>query len=227
MNEICTCIIPYYRERERIFDVLDAVSRCRSITQIICVDDGSQDGTSERIARNYPRAEVIRLKENRGKSSAVARAVPYAKAPLVLLVDADLRNLEPVVIDKAIQRLAGDDGMGMIILKRVNVPFFTKILRLNSLFSGERIVRRRDLISIMKHRPVQYQLEVAINKYMLERNKRVYWMPSQAVSTYKIDKFGFAEGFTREILMLGDIISYAGLVHYLHQLLFFCRERIK
>ncbi len=88
-------IIPVYNEEKTISTVLDKVSRvklpCRK--EIIVVDDGSTDGTGNRI-KNYElrikNLKIITHKKNRGKGTAVRTGIKAASGDYILIQDADL-----------------------------------------------------------------------------------------------------------------------------------------
>ena len=90
-------VVPAYNEAHRLPDTLprliDYVRQLREPTEIIVVDDGSVDGTSE-LARTLGRAAgcltVLQSPENHGKGASVRRGVLAARHPHVLYTDADL-----------------------------------------------------------------------------------------------------------------------------------------
>lgn len=67
--------LPVYNEFEYVNDVLDQV--CEHATHVLAVDDGSTDGTSERLAARQDVA-VVRHPENRGYGAALKTAFRYA-----------------------------------------------------------------------------------------------------------------------------------------------------
>jgi dolichyl-phosphate beta-glucosyltransferase len=91
-----TIVIPAYNEEARLEPTLRAyLDHChatRRSAELIVVDDGSRDGTSqvvEALTDEYPELRLIRLAENRGKGFAVRSGVVNARGRLILFADAD------------------------------------------------------------------------------------------------------------------------------------------
>ena len=101
-------VIPCYNEKDTIETVLDAVRDCGvKNTEIIVVDDYSQDGTRD-LLQGPLRAKIDRLifhKSNQGKGAALAKGFQAATGDIVVVQDADLeydpkdfvRLLEPFI----------------------------------------------------------------------------------------------------------------------------------
>ncbi len=63
--------------------------------EIICVDDGSQDGTFEQLverARTDPRLKLVALTRNFGKEAALTAGIEAASGDMVVPLDADLQD---------------------------------------------------------------------------------------------------------------------------------------
>lgn len=222
-----SCIVPFYNESERILLVLEAVSKVKEFNQIICVDDGSVDKTYLKIRKLYPSIKVIRFSKNRGKTAAIEKALMSINDPLIFCIDGDLINLKPSEIRKAIDIMRINQKIAMIILCRIHTNIQGTWQRANNIFSGERILKTADLKEVLNKnpKPVRYQLEVAINKYMMENNKKVYWIPSSAINHFKREKYdGFIKGEIEDLLMHFQMIKYIGFLNYIKQILFFCRK---
>lgn len=89
-------VIPAYNEAERLpptlRSVLEFVRREGRQAEVIVVDDGSTDGTSDetrRIGAGEPTVRLIRLPQNRGKGYAVRTGVVNATGDFILFADAD------------------------------------------------------------------------------------------------------------------------------------------
>ena len=225
MKKSCTAIIPFHNEKKRIFDVLTVLTKITDLSQIVCVDDGSSDNTSQLIKKQYPDISIIRLARNRGKSLAVAEGLNRVKTEYVFLCDADLRNLKRKEIEQAVGAILKNDRIDMMILRRTRSIFLTRLTRGDIIFSGERILRKKDLMEILKMKPKKYQLEIAVNKYMIDNKKNVYWLPSSALSTFKIHKVGIFMGLFNESKMIGSMFNFSGLHEYWRQVLFFCHNK--
>jgi len=87
-------IIPVFNEIKTIDRILKKINKIKSIKkQIIIVDDGSTDGTTEKIKNNkkkYNVDKIIYCKNNKGKGHAIRLAQKYIKKKFVIIQDADL-----------------------------------------------------------------------------------------------------------------------------------------
>lgn len=223
----CACVVPFFNERERILSVLDVVTTLPHLAQVICVDDGSTDGTAALVARRFPQVSMLLLTNNGGKAAAVRAAADMVRTSHMLLMDADLRGLAAAEIDRAIAAALAKPEIDMIILRRIKAGMHARLCRGDVLFSGERIVKTADLLAALSANPSRYQIEIALNRYMLETGKRVYWMPSSARNTLKMQKRGPMRGLAGDMAMVKNMIDYAGVGAYLEQYLHFAREEAR
>jgi len=107
-------VIPLYNEAEsleplvaELGPVLDSLSRT---AEIIAVDDGSSDGSFERLVglvAREPRLRVVRLARNYGQTAALAAGIEHARGGIVVSIDADLQN-DPRDIPRLLAALDGD-----------------------------------------------------------------------------------------------------------------------
>ncbi len=217
-----TCIMPFYNEGSRALRVLDAITRSHAISQIICVDDGSTDETYRRIQEDYSQVELIRLNQNQGKSLAVARGLLRARENNILLFDADLEGINVHQLDAAITAFSFSPWVDMIVLRRTNDLLLCRLLRIDIVLSGERLVRKCDLEQALESSPLGYQLELAINDYMDANGKSVCWKPLASEHTVKIAKSGLARGVVKEIKQHTALMRFKGTGWYLWNLATFC-----
>lgn len=95
MNLYLSIIIPAFNEEKRISKTLDAIQqyvvRKEFASEIIVVDDGSQDGTASLVREKTKHVSNLRLVQSphAGKGAAVKSGVLGAKGELRLFMDAD------------------------------------------------------------------------------------------------------------------------------------------
>jgi glycosyltransferase involved in cell wall biosynthesis len=219
-----TCLIPCYNEKERVAHVLEVITKIQRIKQVLCVDDGSTDGTADYIRGNWPQVQVVQLQENQGKTAAIRHGLKYVKHEVLLMMDADLQGLVKDELEEALETYQKHSDINMIILRRIRSPWFVKWYRSDVLLSGERILRTADLKQVLQQNLKSYQLEVAINRYMLKNRKVVRWMPWSAMNTYKVDKLGVLDGSKKEFRMYVEIVSFVGFSHMMLQLASFTKR---
>jgi glycosyltransferase involved in cell wall biosynthesis len=221
-----SCIIPFFNEKEYIRQVLKAIRKADGISQVICVDDGSTDNTSEIVIREFSEVKLIQLEKNQGKSFAVKKGLEEVISEYVLLIDADLRDLNAGEISCAIDAIIRYNHIDMIILRRWKAPWFIKLYRIDTLLSGERLLKAEDLQRIFSSSVTGYQLEIAINLYMNQNNKKVFWYPSSALNTFKFQKFSPFKAIAKEMGMYASLVQHAGFINLIILLMRFGKEKL-
>ncbi len=86
-------VMPVYNERRTILPVLQIVESVPVRKEIIIVDDGSSDGSSELIrefAAAHSDVRVIFHEKNRGKGCAVRTGIQAATGDAIIIQDADM-----------------------------------------------------------------------------------------------------------------------------------------
>ncbi len=85
-------IIPTYNEAATIETIVERVRSTPFDKEIIIVDDGSTDGTLEKLDRleRDDDIRVVRHERNQGKGAALRSGFPLARQDIVLVQDADL-----------------------------------------------------------------------------------------------------------------------------------------
>jgi dolichol-phosphate mannosyltransferase len=101
-------IVPVYNEAENVAQLLsELVAALQSYShEIVFVDDGSKDGTADRIAGKAS-VRVLRFERNTGQSAAIYAGLQAAHGKILILIDGDLQN-DP----NDIPRLVAEIGKG-------------------------------------------------------------------------------------------------------------------
>jgi len=204
--------------------------KVKGISKTIVVDDGSSDeNIYSEIKSRFPEVIAIRLKTNNGKASAIREALKHVITDYVFLIDGDHINIKINEIGNAIRKIINNSEIDMIILRKIEdeTVKVSRFLRHDTIFSGERILRTNDLRRVYENKFSDYQIEMAINTYMMRSKKNVYWMPSSVNSFNKWEKWGWLEGTKRSLKMFKGFVSYAGWKNFIWQTFFFCRKEAK
>ncbi len=191
-------LIPARNERATLREVVERAASQRidgiDEIEIVVVDDGSTDGTSEivdRLSDEMPLLRAIHHERGRGKGAAVRRAIDAATGDIGIVQDADLEYdpayypiiLAPLVSGEAdavygsrLLRKGGRDGLTS--LQRFANRFLTKI---SNAFTGLTITDmetcfkafRLEGVKAMKIQSRGFDIEPEITAKLAEAGARV------------------------------------------------------
>jgi glycosyltransferase involved in cell wall biosynthesis len=138
-------VIPVYDEADNLVplyeDVTDALLGLRDPWEIVFVDDGSRDRTSEvleQLAAKEDSVVVIRLRRNFGQTAAMMAGIDHARGDVIVVMDGDGQN-DPADIPALLDELARgydvvsgwrrerQDGRGRVWLSRAANALISRI----------------------------------------------------------------------------------------------------
>ncbi len=109
-------VVPVFEERENleplVDEVLEVLAPSGLSVEIVLVNDGSRDGSADRIselARTRPAVRGLHFRENRGQSAAFDAGFKAARGRIVVTLDADLQN-DPRDIPVLVRALEDHDA---------------------------------------------------------------------------------------------------------------------
>jgi len=182
-------VIPAFNEEERLPGVLEAVTGCPAVKQVVVVDDGSEDGTAK-VARSFG-VRVIRLERNCGKAGAVWVGLQEVDQPVVVLLDADLKGLQPSHIETLAKPVV-DDGVDMTLGVFRGGRLLTDLSHLLAPWvTGQRALPLKRVRELPDFSGLGYGLEAALNKFAREHGWIVKTVVLRGVShVMKEEKLG-------------------------------------
>jgi glycosyltransferase involved in cell wall biosynthesis len=108
---LVSIVVPVYNEVESLPHLIEAISSSLKDSklpyEIICVDDGSSDGSQDllkQLATNRTDLTAVLLRRNYGQTAAMAAGFNYARGWAIVTLDADLQN-DPADIPNLLTKL--------------------------------------------------------------------------------------------------------------------------
>jgi glycosyltransferase involved in cell wall biosynthesis len=112
---IISLVIPVYNEIELLDELhqrtFDVVSRMAEEFEIIYIDDGSRDGSLERLIQFHKkdkRIKVISLSKNFGHPAAITAGLEHASGDFIAMMDGDLQD-PPEILEAMHQMLVSGE----------------------------------------------------------------------------------------------------------------------
>ncbi len=143
MNIQYSIVVPVYNEVESLPELYRRVREVMETLgepwELVLVDDGSVDGSTEQIrhlAQSDPRVRPVIFARNFGHQIAVTAGLDYARGQAVIIMDADLQD-PPEVIPRLIERwregyevvyAVRAEREGETWFKKVTAAFFYRLI---------------------------------------------------------------------------------------------------
>jgi N-acetylglucosaminyl-diphospho-decaprenol L-rhamnosyltransferase len=106
-------VIPTWDHFELLDRCLTTLSCQTAPHTVIVVDNGSTDGTPQRVRERFPGVRLITLATNAGFAPAVNRGFDAGSAPYVVLVNNDV-ELDPAFLARIVEPLREDARLGSV-----------------------------------------------------------------------------------------------------------------
>ncbi len=117
-NVHISLVVPIYNEVESLPHLIEAIAQImlpQNLNyEIICIDDGSTDGSTEllkKIAQSRHDLKAIILRRNYGQTAAMAAGFQHSQGQIIISLDADLQN-DPADIPLLLAKI--DEGYDLV-----------------------------------------------------------------------------------------------------------------
>ncbi len=190
-------VIPVYNEEKTVAETVNRVLATGIPSEVIVVDDGSQDGTRailEDLQRRYPQVKVFFHEKNMGKGAALRTAFQHATGDIIIIQDADLEYdprhyptlLQPIYEGMADvvygSRFLGAPRRPILFWNMVAnkiLTFITNLLYntiLSDMETGYKVFKR-EVVENMPLRARGFDFEPEFTAKVLKRHYRIFEVP--------------------------------------------------
>lgn len=122
-----TLVAPFYNEEAGVSQFFERINRVFSLgvlekydLEIVCVNDGSKDGTLQELLRaksSNAYIKILDFSRNFGKEAAITAGLDFATGDAVIPIDADLQHPPEVVLEMLEQ---WESGFEVVLARRVD-----------------------------------------------------------------------------------------------------------
>ncbi len=228
MEKDLTVVVPIYNEVESVRALVTAIHAALDGTtydyEMVLVNDGSSDGTSELLTTLQsadPRIVVINFRRNHGQTAAFRAGFDHARGRYVVTLDADLQN-PPADIPKLLDKL--EEGYDVVNGWRENRQdgFFLRKLPskiANSLIARTTGVKLRDrgcsLRAFRREVVQELRLYGEMHRFIPEMvNHAGFTMAEVAVDHHARAAGTSKYGISRTFRVLVDLVTILFLRNY-------------
>lgn len=216
-NKIVSAIVPSYNEGTRITKVLDVLISHPELLEVIVVDDGSEDNTSDVLEKYRGKIKVIRNYCNMGKGYSMERGVLASSGEIIFFCDADVSGITREIISQIIDPVVKGETEMFIGMRNRKIYFTKFVIPFIPLMGGERAVTKflwENTPDYFKHK---FRIEAGLNYYADRLGKGYDFEIIKGMrQVIKEKKYGLLNGLRQRFSMYADVVA-AEIVIFISQ----------
>lgn len=204
-------IVPALNEEANIGNVLKVLLKSKDLDEVILVDGGSKDRTTEIGEKLGVRVLRLPKKGGSGKGNAMKKGVESTDADIIVFIDADLKNLSSEHVSLLVEPILKKEAVMCVGIRerrgwgRIS-EFFIKIDPLTAV-AGERAMEPRIFEAIPVDFIQGFMVETALNYYCLANKLPVSYVKLKGLRiVIKEKKWGLFKGFFARLKMFGELL---------------------
>lgn len=135
-SKLVSIICPCFNESKTLdhffSELMEAISPLNYQFEIICINDGSNDGTLDKLKQfkhSIKSLRIINLSRNFGKEAALSAGIDRAKGDYLIPIDVDLQD-PPYLINRLLEK--AEEGYDTVLAKRVDRSSDSKAKRVSA-----------------------------------------------------------------------------------------------
>ena len=188
------------------------------VDEVIVVDDGSEDNTSEVVKAGFKNVKLITHPKNEGKADALLSAAKVARNPILFFCDADLIGLSEDHIENLIKPVTQGE-VRMVVGAQEFMNTFRELKLYEKIWNstkreslvgeftkglgGEKVIFKEDFLDVPGIKGSRYGVEHKIIAYFKERRIPFkYYVLEGVRHVWKLKKWGLSKGAKKEIRAL-------------------------
>ena len=200
-----SAVIPAHNEAATIAAVIEAFHAQELVDEVIVVDDASTDDTAALAGARG--AVVIRMPENGGKASAMARGVAAARNDVIFFSDADVTGMTPEMIGRIAEPVISGRFDMYVGIRGRKAYWANRLLRFTPIIGGQRALRRDLWEQVPSAYKSNFQIEIALNFFAKQCGYRMGFSVVHGFGqVIKERKRGLLPGLWQRVSMIADIL---------------------
>ncbi len=118
--------------KNRREDLRRAVASCllqEGAIEVLVIDDGSDDGTSDMVRAEFPSVRVVRHEQSMGYIHRRNEGAALALAPVLFSIDDDGAYTDPRTIRHTLAEMGAHPRIGAVAMPHIDVQFSQKVIQ--------------------------------------------------------------------------------------------------